>query len=83
MLKKKNDTLVHRVKEEREKIAGYEELAKLHTAYIAFLLDKLGATEDNAVLIKDTDVKAMLQGYEVRGLQADNGWNIYCQKLEA
>lgn len=51
----RNEKLIQMVEAEREKVAGYEQLAKLHAAYIAFLLQKLGATKEAPVTITKED----------------------------
>jgi len=77
--KAKNDTLLKMIGEEREKVAGYEQLAKLHAAYIAFLLRKLGATKDNPLAITKEDVAGAMNT-EVRGLPDGGGWKLYIEE---
>ena len=79
MLEKKNANLLKMVEEEREKVAGYEQLAKLHVAYIAHLLQKLGATKDNPVTITKGDVVEAMK-LEVRGAPADEGFKLYIEE---
>ena len=67
---------------EREKVAGYEQVAKVHSAYISILLKKLGATKDNAVAFTDAEVKEALSKYEARAIRAENGWGLYCEVKE-
>ena len=81
-LRRKNEKLLEMVKTEREKNAGYEQLAKVHSAYIAFLLIKLGATEESGVSISDADIKEMLEKYEVRGYRSEGVTSIYCAKVD-
>ena len=81
-LEKKNEKLIKMLKIEREKTAGYEQIAKVHSAYIAFLLNKLGATEENGVSISDADIKEMLEKYEVRGYRSEGVTSIYCTKVD-
>lgn len=80
-LRRKNKKLLEMIKTEREKNAGYEQLAKVHSAYIAFLLNKLGATEESGVSISNADIKEMLEKYEVRGYPSDGGMSIYSVKV--
>ena len=66
------------VKAEREKVTGYEQLAKVHSAYIAILLKKLGAAKEHAVTIRAEDVADALKHYETRAFLADDGaWELY------
>lgn len=67
---------------EREKVAGHEELAKVHSAYITILLNKLGATEENKVTITDEEIKEALVRYEARAVKAEGGWSLYCEAIE-
>ena len=62
---------------EREKVKGYEQIAKVHSAYIAILLEKLGATEDNMLEIKAPDVTEALTKFEARAVQTENGYSLY------
>jgi hypothetical protein len=66
---------------ECEKVAGYEELAKMHSAYITILLNKLGATEDNMLTITLDEVKEALEKYEARAKPAENGYGLYCEVI--
>ena len=60
--KNKNHRLLKMIAEEREKVAGYEQLAKVHSAYISILLNKLEATNsDNAITINAEEVKRSLK----------------------
>jgi hypothetical protein len=66
------------VAEEREKVAGYEQIAKVHSAYIAILLKSMG----NSVTITESEVKEALEKYEVRAFRVDDGWSLYCEVIE-
>lgn len=80
--RKRNERLLEMVKTEREKISGYEQLAKVHSAYIAILLKKLGATGDNAVTIKAEDVADAIKHLETRALAMEDGsWGLYCEMV--
>lgn len=67
---------------EREKVAGYEQVAKVHSAYISILLKKLGATKDNTVIITDSEIKEALNKYEARAIKTEDGWGLYCEVKE-
>ena len=67
---------------EREKVKGYEEIAKLHSAYITILLRRLNATEDKPVTISADDVKNAMSHYEARAFKNDlEGWSFYVEEL--
>lgn len=67
------------VNDEREKVAGYEQIAKLHAAYIAHLLQKLGATKENPVTITKDDVAGAMK-LEVRGIPSEEGFKLYIEE---
>ena len=75
----RNEKLIQMVEAEREKVAGYEQLAKLHAAYIAFLLQKLGATKDNPITITKEDVAGAME-LEVLGLPDSEGFKLYIEE---
>ena len=74
---KQKEKLKQMVEAEREKVAGYEQLAKVHSAYIAILLRKLDATEDNPINIKASDVTQALEMYESRAIATNDGFGLY------
>ena len=71
------EKLKQMVEAEREKVAGYEQLAKVHSAYIAILLRKLEATKDNPINIKASDVTQALEMYESRAIATNDGFGLY------
>ena len=78
----RNKRLLGMVKTEREKTAGYEQLAKVHSAYIAILLKKLGATKEQPVIILAEDVTEALESYETRAFSYEDGsWGLYCETV--
>ena len=79
---KQKEKLKQMLEAEREKVAGYEQIAKVHSAYISILLRKLGATEDNAVVITALEVKEALVKYEARAIQVEDGYSLYCELIE-
>ena len=81
-VKKKNDKLVKMLTEEREKVAGYNQIAKVHSAYISILLKRLEATEDKPVTITASEVTEALTKYEARAMQTEDGFNLYCEVIE-
>ena len=81
-LKKRNDKLLKMLAEERLKIKGYEEVAKVHSAYIAILLKKLGATKDNMITITAPEVTESLNKYEARAIPMEEGFSLYCEDVE-
>ena len=78
-VKKQNKRLLEMVANEREKVAGYEQLAKVHSAYISILLKKLGATEEKMITITASEVTEALKMYEARAIKVDNGYGLYCE----
>lgn len=82
-LKKRNAKLLNMLMEERQKVEGYNELFKVHTAYISILLKKLGATEDKAVTISQEEVKGALEKLEPRAVVEGNGdLKLYFAEVE-
>lgn len=82
-VKKQNNKLMKMVAEEREKVAGYEQIAKVHSAYISILLKELGATEDNMITITASEVKDALEHYETRAIpNVDGSYSLYCEVAE-
>lgn len=79
LLKKQNERLMRMVAEAREKCRGYEQVAKVHSAYISILLNKLGATEDNKVTITASEVKEALTKYETRAVLGEDCYSLYCE----
>ena len=80
--KNKNHKLMKMVSDERQKVAGYEQLAKVHSAYISILLQKLGATKDNMITITSAEVTEALKKYEARALPSEDGFSLYCEVIE-
>lgn len=75
--KAKKARMLNAVKEANEKVKGYEQMAQVQSAYISILLKKLGATEDNKVDIKASEVTEALQKYEARAIATDEGFALY------
>lgn len=65
------------LKAEQQKIDGYKEVAKVNSAYISILLKRLGATEDNKVDVKATEITEALEKYETRAEAIDGGFALY------
>ena len=80
--KRKNERLLNMVIEEREKVVGYEQIAKVHSAYISILLNKLGATKDSMITITASEVAEAMTKYEARAVQAEEGYSLYCEVVE-
>lgn len=70
------------IQDERQKVEGYEQLAKVHSAYISILLNKLGATKDNMITITASEVTEALKKYEARALPSEDGFSLYCEVIE-
>ena len=79
-LKKQNEKLRKMYEDARKDIAGHEELAKIHTAYVGLLLEKLGATKENPVTITNEEVREALAKLDVRASVAGScSFNLYCE----
>ena len=72
-VKKQNQRLLKMIEEEREKVAGHEQIAKVHSAYIYILLKRLGATKDNAVGINSQEIAEAIEKDEVRAFISEQG----------
>lgn len=79
---KQKEKLKQMLGAERAKVAGYEQLAKVHSAYISILLKKLGATEDKAIAVKASEVTEALQKYEARATATEGGFSLYCEEIK-
>ena len=80
-LREKNKKLIKKVVDEREKVAGYEEIVRMYSAYIAILLKKLGATEDNMITITAEEVTEALEKYVALAVQTEGGYSLYCEVI--
>lgn len=80
--KSQNEKLLKMVEAERQKTDGYNQIIKMYSAYISILLQRLGATKDNAVLMKNSDIKYALNSFEARVLTSDDGWNLYFEQIK-
>lgn len=78
MKKERIAKLIKMLENEREKVAGYEQLARVHTAYIGVLIGRLGATKDNPITITKDDVAEAMK-YEVRGYPEGDAFNLYIE----
>jgi hypothetical protein len=81
-VKKQNDKLMKMIGEERQKVAGYEQMAQVHSAYISILLKRLGATEDNKADIQASEVTEALAKYEARAVATEGGFGLYYEVVE-
>jgi hypothetical protein len=79
---KQKEKLKQMLEAERAKVAGYEQLAKVHSAYISILLKKLGATEDNMIVIAASEVTEALKKYEARAIATDGGFSLYLEETK-
>ena len=78
---RQNERLRKMYEIERDKTAGYEELAKVQNAYVAILLKKLNATETKPVTITNDDVKEVLGKDIVKVNIVESGsWQFYIKE---
>ena len=69
---------------EREKVQGYEQLGRIHNAYIGILLKRLNATQENPIVISAEEVMKALDGIDVRATKQEgqNVWEMYVEELK-
>jgi len=79
---KQKEKLKKMLIEEREKVKGYEQIGRIHSAYIAILLNRLKATEDNAVVITKEEVTQAIGNFEARAIATDESVSLYCEETE-
>ena len=78
-----DEKFMEEVKQMKEKNKGYEQLAKVHSAYISILLKKLGATDSNtAISLTQEEVKEALEKNETRATIDGDGYKLYCESIE-
>lgn len=78
--KKQNEKLRKMYEDARQVIAGHEEVARIQTACIAILLNKLKATKENPVTITAEEVKEALKTDNVKaGIEEAGVWKLYCE----
>ena len=80
--KTQKERLFSAVREAREQVAGYEQIAQVHSAYISILLKRLEATEDKPITITASEVTEALNKFEARALPTEEGFNLYCEIIE-
>lgn len=83
-LEAKVEKLRKMLADERDKVAryedgeGYEGVYRIQNAYIAVLLSKMGAKEENPVTILMEDITKAMEHYDVRaGVSEDGSWKFY------
>ena len=81
-VKKQNDRLLKMIAEERQKVVGYEQVAQVNSAYIAILLKRLGATEDNKVDIQASEVSEALTKYITWATATEGGFALYYDEVK-
>lgn len=74
---KQKDKLKRMLIAEREKVAGYEQVAKVNSAYISILLKRLGATTDNKIEIKASEITEALARYGTFAVATEEGFALY------
>jgi hypothetical protein len=77
----REDHLRRIIDTERTRHKAYEQIVNGYSAYIAILLDKLGATKDNAITITAEEAAEALKKYETRGIPIDGGFSLYCEVI--
>ena len=81
---KQKEKLKQMLEAEREKVKSYEEVAKVHSAYIGILLRRLNATEENGVTITREEVSHAISHFETRAYTdgKKGEWKLYCVEKE-
>lgn len=77
-----DDYQAEQFEKEKEKVAGYEQVVKLYGAYVAILLEKLGATQDKPVNISKADATDGMSRIEARAMPSEDGWCLYCEVVK-
>ena len=77
-----DDYRAEQFEKEKEKVAGYEQIVKLYGAYVAILLEKLGATQDKPVNISKADATDAMGRIEARAMLSEDGWGLYCEVVK-
>lgn len=77
-----DDYRAEQFEKEKEKVAGYEQIVKLYGAYVAILLEKLGATQDKPVNISKADATDGMSRIEARAMPSEDGWCLYCEVVK-
>lgn len=67
-------------KAEQQKIAGYEQMSKIYSAYLYLLLKKLEATKDSMVTFKKDEIQEAIQSCAIRALPEEDGWSLYYEE---
>lgn len=81
--KRQNEKLLKMLETERQNVEGHKELAKIQTAYVGVLLNKLGATKESPVTITNAEVREALTGCNVRAIPDGVGtWKLYCEETK-
>lgn len=82
--KKRYKKLADKCYELKETIAGYEDVSNIQNAYIAVLLKRLGATEENPVSITNDEVREMMCSKPVTANIVEQGkWQFYIEDDKA
>ena len=81
---KRNEKLLQMVRDAKEREIGYEQIAKMYNAYISVLLNRLGATEGNEVVITGEDIANALSSCLARAsYNSDKDeYSLWCTESE-
>ena len=79
-LKKKLDKLKERYEEERERVKAYKQIVEIYGAYMAVLLNSLGATKDKPFQMTHVDIAKALETLETRAVPSETGFEMYVEK---
>ena len=81
--KERNAVLMKRLQEAREQVEAHEQIAKMHSAYIALLLERLNADKDHPVeLTQDIINKAMVRMEARASVPEEGKFCMYYAELD-
>lgn len=81
-LKKKLDKMKDRFEEERERVKAYKQIAEIYGAYMAVLLNSLGATRDKPFQMTHVDIAKALETLETRAMPSETGFEMYVDSVK-
>ena len=81
-LQKKLDKMKSRYEDERERVKAYTQIMQMYGAYMAVMLQALGATKDKPFRLEHTAVTTALENYETRVIPTDGGFDMYVEELK-
>ena len=81
-LKIKVEKLKERYEEERERVKAYKQIVEIYGAYMAVLLNSLGATKDKPFQMTHVDIAKALETLETRAMPSETGFEMYVESVK-